>query len=96
MGVALIKSFKHKGLEIFFHTGSKKGIQSKHADKISDILDLIDAAAVVGDVNFPGADLHPLKPKKDNVWAVRVSGAWRITFKFEDGDAYILDYLNYH
>lgn len=92
----MIKSFKHKGLENFFQNGNKKGIQSKHADKIGDILDLIDAAAVVGDTNFPGSDLHPLKPKKDNIWAIKVSGAWRITFKFEDGDAYILDCLNYH
>ena len=92
----MIKSFKHKGLENFYFNGTKRGIQAKHADKISDILDIIDAAAVVGDINFPGSDLHQLQPKKDNVWAVKVSGAWRITFRFEDGDAHIVDYLNYH
>jgi len=59
-------------------------------------LDMIDAATVIGDIDFPGSDLHRLQPKKDNIWAVKVSGAWRITFRFEDGDAYIIDYLNYH
>lgn len=92
----MIKSFIHKGLEKFYYEESKKGIQAKHAEKISDILDIIDAAIVIGDINFPGSDLHQLQPKKDNIWAVKVSGAWRISFKFEDGDAYIVDYLNYH
>ncbi len=92
----MIKSFKHKGLATFYYDGSKKGIQVRHADKISDILDVIDAAKEIGDINFPGSNLHLLHPKEENIWAVKVSGAWRITFKFENGDAYIIDYLNYH
>ena len=92
----MIKTFKHKGLEKFHYKGAKKGIQAKHADKIGDILDIIDAAADIGDINSPGLDLHQLLPKKDRIWSVTVSGAWRITFRFEDGDAYIVDYLNYH
>ena len=47
-------------------------------------------------MNFPGSALHLLEPKNENVWAVKVSGNWRITFQFEDGDAYIIDYLDYH
>jgi proteic killer suppression protein len=92
----LIRSFKHKGLEAFYYKGTKKGIQAEHADTISDILDFVDAAAEIGDINFPGSKLHRLEPKKDNIWAVKVSGAWRITFRFENGDAYVVDYLNYH
>ncbi|MCP4353052.1 MAG: Killer protein [Desulfobacterales bacterium] len=92
----MIRSFNHKGLKDLYLMGSKKGVQAKHIDKITDILDVIDAAAVIGDINFPELDLHQLQPKKDNIWAVKVSGAWRITFKFENGDAYIVDYLNYH
>lgn len=92
----MILSFKHKGLEIFYYEGKLKGIQYKHSEKISYILDIIDAAAEIKDINFPGSDLHQLNPKKDNIWSVKVSGAWRITFKFENGNAYILDYLNYH
>ncbi len=92
----MIKSFKHKGLKDFFYKGTKKGIQAKHAEKLGDILDIIDAAAVISDINFPGSGLHPLNPKEDQIWSVSISGAWRITFQFIDGDAYIVDYLNYH
>src|SRR5947209_5909041 len=76
----VIKSFRHKGLENFFYDGSKKGIQPKHAQKLTDILDRLDAATTVEDVNFPGSDLHPLKGDMKGNWAVRVSGHWRIVF----------------
>lgn len=92
----MIKSFRHKGLEDFFYDGSKKGIQPKHAQKLSDILDRLDAAKVVQDMNFPGADLHPLKGVLKGLWAVRVSGNWRVTFQFHEGDAHVVDYLDYH
>jgi len=92
----VIRSFVHTGLKNFYYHGIKKGIQAKHADKIADILDRVDAATEIGDVDFPGAGLHPLLPRGDNIWAVKVSGAWRITFRFENGNAYLLDYVNYH
>ncbi len=92
----MIRSFSHKGLENFFYKGIKKGIRPKHADRTADILDVIEAASEIGDINFPGSDLHPLLTKKDKIWSVKVSGAWHITFRFENGDAYIADYLNYH
>jgi proteic killer suppression protein len=92
----MIKSFKHKGLEEFFYNGTKKGIQVKHSEKLALILDLLDAAENVQVMNFPGSNLHKLNPKQNEVWALKVSGNWRITFKFVDGDAYIIDYLDYH
>ena len=92
----MIKSFKHKGLEKFFYTGTTKGIQPEHADRIADILDLLDAADTIQVMNFPGSRLHKLNPKSKRIWAVNVSGNWRITFKFENGDAYIVNYLDYH
>ncbi|MDE2143579.1 MAG: type II toxin-antitoxin system RelE/ParE family toxin [Elusimicrobia bacterium] len=91
-----IKSFRHKGLEAFFLTGSKRGIQPDHADKLGDILDRLDGAAVVGDMAYPGSHLHPLKGNLDGHWSVRVSGNWRVIFRFEDGDAYVVAYLDYH
>jgi proteic killer suppression protein len=98
MGYALtmIKSFSHKGMDDFFYDGTKKGIQPKHADRIGDILDRLDAATSVGDMNFPGSGLHLLEPRKKGRWAVKVSGNWRITFRFEEGDAYEVDYEDYH
>ncbi len=92
----MIETFSHKGLEDFFYDEVKKGIQPKHAQKISDILDLLDAAAAVEDVNFPGSCLHPLKGTRKGEWAVKVSGNWRITFKFSNGNAHDVNYEDYH
>jgi proteic killer suppression protein len=92
----MIKTFSHKDLEDFFFDGTNKRIQAKHANKISDILDRLDAATVIPDMNFPGSGLHLLEPKKRGIWSVKVSGNWRITFKFEGGDAYEVDYKDYH
>jgi proteic killer suppression protein len=92
----MIKSFSHKGIEDFFYDGTKKGIQAKHAIRIGDILDRLDAATAIGDMGFPGSGLHPLEPRKKGRWAVKVSGNWRITFRFEEGDAFEVDYEDYH
>lgn len=92
----VIENFKHKGLEKFFYTGSKKGIQPGQAQKLADILDRLDAAAIIGDMDYPGAVLHPLKGDLKGNWAVRVSGNWRIIFQFRNGNAYVVDYMDYH
>jgi len=95
-GRQVIGSFKHKGLESLFLNGTKRGIQAKHAEKLSDILDLLDAADTIQVMNFPGSRLHKLQPKQDEIWSVHVSGNWRVTFKFISGEAYEVDYVDYH
>jgi proteic killer suppression protein len=92
----MIRSFNHKGLEQFFITGSKRGIQPDHADKIARILDRLDASISPADMNLPGYRLHELKGKEAGTWAVTVNGNWRITFQFEDQDAIVVDYKDYH
>ncbi len=92
----MIKSFRHKGLEAFFLTGTKKGIQPNQAQKLADLLDRLDAAEMVNDMRFPGSDLHPLKGNLEGFWAVRISGNWRVIFQFHKGDAYVVDYKDYH
>jgi len=92
----MIKSFKHKGLEIFFHTGSKKGITPAHASKIARILDRLDASISSDDMNLPGYNLHKLSGTEKNTWSVWVNGNWRITFQFEGEHAIIVDYRDYH
>ena len=94
--VNMIKSFAHKGLRAFFEDGLKKGVQTKHAGKLSDILDHLDAANEIKDMGYPGSGLHPLQPKSESRWAVSISGNWRITFKFRNGDAYEVNYEDYH
>ena len=92
----MIKSFKHKGLERLFVRGSASGVQADYVPKISLILDAIDAAEQVNELDLPGFRLHRLKGDKRNLWSVRVSANWRITFEFENGDAHILDLEDYH
>jgi len=91
-----IKSFKHKGLEDFFYDGTTKGINSKHADKLGTRLDRLDAATSPQDMNLPSYRLHPLKGKMEGRWAIDVSGAWRLTFKFDGVNAIVVDYEQYH
>jgi proteic killer suppression protein len=92
----VIRGFRHKGLRLLSETGNARGVQASHAQRLTDILDLLNAAAKPGDMDFPGSVLHPLKGKLKGFWAVRVSGNWRITFRFEKGDAFDVDYVDYH
>ncbi|MBI4843795.1 MAG: type II toxin-antitoxin system RelE/ParE family toxin [Nitrospirae bacterium] len=92
----MIKSFEHKGLENYFYNGTKKGIQAQHAQKLADILDRLDAARDVTDMKFPGSDLHQLKGKMKGLWAVKVSGNWRVVFSFKEANAYDVNYIDYH
>ena len=92
----LPKSFKHKGLKEFFFSGSKKGIRPDHADKLERILDRLNAANEIKDMNYPGSNLHKLSGDKKGLYAVNISGNWRIFFEFIEGDAYIVNYDDYH
>ena len=92
----MIKSFKHKGLREFFESGNRKGIKSVHASKLARILDRLDASLQPSDMNLPGYKLHQLLGKDKGTWSVRVSGNWRVTFQFEDEDAIVVDYRDYH
>ena len=92
----MIKSFVHKGLEDYFYDGTKKGIQTQHAQKLADILDRLDAARDIMDMKYPGSDLHQLKGKKKGSWAVKVTGNWRVVFSFKEDNAEHVDYLDYH
>ena len=92
----MIKSFKHKGLKKFFESGSKAGIQAKHERRLRMQLAAIDTAIVIDDIDLPGFKLHPLKGSRDGVWSITVNGNWRVTFEFKDGNAFILNYEDYH
>ena len=91
-----IRSFRHRGLERFFTTGSRVGIQAKHAERLRLILGRLNVAAEPRDMNLPGLDLHPLKGGRRGTWAVSVSGNWRITFRFDGTDVTDVDYEDYH
>lgn len=92
----MIKSFAHKGLERFFLTGSKAGVKPQHKDRLRLILSLLDQARRMEDISAPGLGLHPLKGDLAGQWAVTVQANWRVIFSFEDGDVYVVNYLDYH
>ncbi|UNU74098.1 type II toxin-antitoxin system RelE/ParE family toxin [Moraxella nasovis] len=93
----MIVSFAHKGLENFFTTGSTKGIQAKHKNKLAIQLNALDTAKSPLDMNTANWRLHPLKGNLAGYWAINVSGNWRLTFRFnDDGNAEIVDYQDYH
>ena len=92
----MIKSFKHKGLENFFYSGTKKGIKPEHAGKLERILDRLNASNDLKDMDYPGANLHALIGDRKGQYSVRVSGNWRVIFEFVNGDAYVVDYDDYH
>lgn len=92
----MIRSFRHGGIEKFFKTGSAAGIQPKHANKLIVQLTTLDAAKGPRDMGAPGWDLHPLKGNLAGHYSVKVSGNWRLTFKFEGEDAILVDYQDYH
>jgi proteic killer suppression protein len=91
-----IKSFRHRGLEQFFATGSRRGIQAKHADRLRLILGALNASARPRDMGLPGVGLHELHGPRRGTWAVKVSGNWRVTFRFASQDAVLVDYEDYH
>ena len=93
---SVIHSFAHKGLEAFFTTGSKAGIQAAHAARLRRQLAQLDQAAAPQDMNLPGWKLHRLKGALAGHWSVWVSGNWRLTFKFDGPHASIVDYQDYH
>lgn len=92
----MIKSFRHKGLRRFYETGKTSGIRADHVKKLRMQLAALDTARVIEDMDIPGFRLHPLKGRGKDRWSIRVSGNWRLTFEFRDGNAHVLDYEDYH
>lgn len=92
----MIASFKHKGLKKFYETDKTVGIQNKHRQKLRIRLTALDTATCIKDLDLPGFRLHPLKGNRKGLWAVDVSENWRVVFKFEESNAYLIDYEDYH
>lgn len=92
----MIRSFQHKGLERFFKTSERSGIDAKQADRLRRMLDRLDTVARPEDMNLAGYQFHALKGKRKGSYAVSVSGNWRLTFRFEDGDATHVNLEDYH
>ena len=92
----MVESIRHKGLREFFEKGDLSKIQLGHKKRLRLILTHLHAASSIQDMNFPGSNLHRLKGKFAGFWSVSVNGNWRVIFRFENGNVYDVDYLDYH
>ena len=92
----MIKSFKHKGLKLFFETGSKASIDASQSEKLAYRLSVLEDAMIIDDIDIQGFYLHKLTGEKGKLYSIRVTGNWRITFEFIEGDVYIVNYEDYH
>jgi proteic killer suppression protein len=92
----MIRSFKHKGLQTLFETGSRRGVPPDMANRLILQLDALNSADAITDLNLPGYHLHELRSNRRGTWAVTVRANWRLTFSFADGDAGDVDFEDYH
>ena len=92
----MIRSFAHKGLRKFFETGSNAGIRPEDNKRLRLILGVLNTAVRIQDIALPGLGLHQLSGKLSGFWSVSVSGNSRVIFRFEDGEALNVDYIDYH
>ena len=92
----MIRSIRHKGLKRLYEDDDPRGVLREHAVKLRDILARLEAATTVADMDLPGFRLHPLKGELKGFWAVTVRANWRVLFRFAEGDALDVDYVDYH
>ena len=91
----MIRSFRHKGLKELFETGATSRIQSTLHQRCQRRLDALDRARCPNDMNIPGFDFHMLRGRPVR-YTVHVNGPWCITFEFDEGDAFRVDFEQYH
>ncbi len=92
----MIVSIRHKGLQLLWMKNNASKLRPDQVKKIRNILTLLNSSSKVEDMDYPGASLHPLKGELKGFWSVTVTGNYRIIFQFINGDAYLLDYVDYH
>ena len=92
----MIRTFRHKGLRQLFETGRSRAVAADLQRRLIRQLDFLNRAVSPADMNLPGFRLHELKGERKGTWSVTVSGNWRLTFTFSDGDAFDVDLEDYH
>lgn len=92
----MIRTFRHRGLKRLYGRGDPSKVRADQAERIGLALADLDSAEKPQDLNLPGYRLHRLKGDLKEFWSIRVSGNWRIIFRFQGGDAYDVDLIDYH
>lgn len=92
----MIENIRHRGLRRLYERGDRRGIGANMRDRVERILLILDQAETLDDMDIPGYRLHPLIGDRQGTWSIRVTGNWRITFRFEDGNVLDVDLEDYH
>ncbi|MEA2993760.1 MAG: toxin HigB [Alphaproteobacteria bacterium] len=92
----MIESFRHKGLKRFYEAEDRSKLPADMVERIRDVLTALDAAQTIDGMNSPSLRLHPLKGKLKGFWAVTIRANWRIIFRFRNGHAFDVDFVDYH
>ena len=92
----MIESFRHKGLKRLYQLNDRSGIGGAMLGRVEEILSILDAAETISEIDIPGYRLHPLTGARKGYWSVRVTGNWRIVFRFENGAVWDVDLRDYH
>ena len=92
----MIKSFRHKGLRIYWEKGNPRYLNVKWLPRIRRMLQILDCAVLPEDTDLPGYHFHPLAGKDKGRYSLRVTGNWRMTFTFDGNDVVFVDLEDYH
>lgn len=93
----MIRNFRHKGLRRLFEQDDPRGVPPQFAKKLTNVLTFLNVAARPEEAApFPGFRLHRLKGRLQGTWSIAISGNWRVVFRFDNGDAYDVDFVDYH
>jgi len=92
----MIRTFKHRGLQKLYERGERRHVRADHANRIEDILGRLEVSSAASELNLPGYHFHTLRESLKGFFSVKVSGNWRIIYRFKDGDAFDVDLIDYH
>lgn len=92
----MIKTVKNKALRKYIFDWDKSKINPKHLGRINQVISVLHSAKNIKSIALPGMNLHSLKGELEDYWSVSITGNYRLTFKFENGDIFELDYIDYH
>ena len=92
----MIRNFRHRGLQRLYERGDRSRIRPDLVVKVERILARLDASEEAMDMDAPGFGLHPMTGDRKGYWSVVVSRNWRVIFRFEQGHAYDVDFVDYH
>ena len=92
----MIQTITHKGLRLFFEKGNGSKLPAEYLPKIALIPDALDAVASEDDIKALGGGIHRLTGNYAGFWPIKVSPNYRIVFRYNMGDIFDVDYVDYH